>query len=214
MKKVLFVIISIFIVLGIVITLSNKGSFSMELDDFSVELNYVEDSSVLKKDVYNFIDLIDDSLFVTSSYSMSSVLNENYDFLVDFAISFILNNEEHYKDKIVEGDKYLYVDGFGNEYVTYKYIDLESVYEITNSVFGKRDYMIFNEHLKEVDGFIPLLLLKDNISFMEIDEISDIIERSNQYEVFVKYKDVDYTYIYIFVNKDRKMNLVNLDVEV
>lgn len=201
-------------VLGVCAALLNKGSFSMEEDEFLVELNYIEDSSVLKNDVFNFIDLIDDSLFITSSYSMSSVLNENYDFLVDFAISFILNNEEYYKDKIVEGDKYAYVDGFGNEYVTYKYIDLESVYEITNSVFGKRDYMIFNEHLKEVDGFIPLLLLKDNTSFMEIEKISDIIERSNQYNVFVKYKDVDYTYIYSFVNKDRKMSLVNLDVEV
>ena len=142
------------------------------------------------------------------------MIDENYDFLVDFAISFILTNEEHYKDKIVEGDKYLYVDQFGNEYVSDKYIDLESIYEITNSVFGKRDYMIFNEHLKEVDGFIPLLLLKDNISFMEIEKINNIVERSNQYDVFVKYKDVDYTYIYSFVNNNRKMVLVNLDVEV
>ena len=37
-----------------------------------------------------------------------------------------------------------------------------------DSIERAMDYMIFNEHLKEVDGFIPLLLLKDNTLFFHI----------------------------------------------
>ena len=60
--------------------------------------------------MYNYIDLIDNSLFAMSSFSMSDTLNENYDFLIDFAISFILNNEEQYKDDIIVGEEYVYID--------------------------------------------------------------------------------------------------------
>ena len=216
MKKRILLILGILLVLGIIIFKLSKGSMSMEVDYedyFDIELNYVLDENILKNDIYNFIDLIDDSLFSMSSFSMSDVLNENYDFLTNFAISLVLNNEEYYKDRIVYGEEYVYEDDFLNRYTTDKYVNIDLIYEITNNVFGKNNYMIVNDHLNEVDGMIPLLLIKENISFMKMDKILSVNKFSNELKVLVKYSDVDYNYVYSFINKDDKLVLVNLDVE-
>jgi len=180
---------------------------------FNIQLEYATDENILKNDLFDFINLIDDSLFAMSSFDMSDTLNENYDFLTTFAISLILNNEINYNDKIVYGNEYIYEDSYGNVYSTDKYVSLDVLYDITNNVFGKSNYVIINDYLNVEDNLIPLLLIKDNVSFMEIQEIIDVTVFANQLSVYVKYRDIDYEYIYSFLNKDGRLILVNLDVE-
>jgi len=215
-KKIIF----IFIFIGCLVAFSefvgDKGSYANEIvieDELDIDLEYNEDKNILKNDLFNFIDLIDNSLFAMSSFNMSDTLNENYDFLTNFAISFILNNEEVYKNEIIVGDEYVYIDGFGNKNVTNKYVSIDLIYDITNSIFGKRDYLIINEHLEISDEVVPLLLIKDNISFMEIEKIVDFSLFVNEYNVYVKYKDIDLEYIYVFKNIDEKLVLINILVE-
>ena len=90
----LVVVLLLVMVVGIFIY---KGTYSIvDKDNTSVIENAGEklilkyDSSDLETDIYNYIDMIDDILIPVSSYTMSDVLSENYDFLVLFAINYIL----------------------------------------------------------------------------------------------------------------------------
>lgn len=214
-KKNIIVIVTLFM-LGVTLFVGDKKSFANDNvieDNFNLNLEYNEDKNIFKNDLYNYIDLIDNSLFAMSSFSMSDTLNENYDFLIDFAISFILNNEEQYKDDIIVGEEYVYIDDFGNKYTSNRYVNIELIYDITNSIFGKRDYVVINEQINVSNNLIPLLLIKDNASFMDISEISDYSLFGNKYNVYVKYRDIDLEYIYVFDNIDGRLILNNVLVE-
>ena len=165
----------------------------LENKELDIKLENIEDYD----EVHKFIDLIDDSLIPTASFNMSDVLNDNYDFLSVFAINFILNNEEYYKNDIVYGENYVY-DSYGYKYETNKYIDINKIYDITYNILGKKDYYIVNDYLKIENNLVPLLLLNNYSFLMEIDSIVDIVKFSEKYEVIVKYKDIDITYKYIF----------------
>ena len=214
-KKNIIVIVTLFM-LGVTLFVGDKKSFANDNvieDNFNLNLEYNEDKNIFKNDLYNYIDLIDNSLFAMSSFSMSDTLNENYDFLIDFAISFILNNEEQYKDDIIVGEEYVYIDDFGNKYTSNRYVNIELIYDITNSIFGKRDYVVINEQINVSNNLVPLLLIKDNVSFMDISEISDYSLFDNKYNVYVKYRDIDLEYIYVFDNIDGRLILNNVLVE-
>lgn len=164
-----------------------------------------------KEEIYNFIDLIDDSLIPTATFNMSDKLNDNYDFLTNFAINFILNNEEYYKDNIVVGEEYIYNTEYSN-YTTNKYIDINTIYDITYNVLGKKNYYIVNDYLTIENNLVPLLLTEEYPFFMEIEQIIDIIKFSNNYEILIKYKDIDLTYKYIFEKIDNNYIVSNLEV--
>lgn len=136
----------VFFVFTFVIISGN--SFANPIDDIKIlSLNLYDNSDLdsFKRELYNYIDIVDDSLIVNSSFNISDKLNENYDFLTNFAISFILNNEEYYDIKF--GDEYVYRDLYGNEFRTNKYINIDKIYEITNQVFGVKYYYILNDYL-------------------------------------------------------------------
>ena len=214
-KKNIVVIVTLFM-LGVTLFVGDKKSFANDNvieDNFNLNLEYNEDKNIFKNDLYNYIDLIDNSLFAMSSFNMSDTLNENYDFLIDFAISFILSNEEQYKDDIIIGEEYVYIDDFGNKYTSNRYVNIELIYDITNSIFGKRDYVVINEQINVNNDLVPLLLIKDNVSFMDISEISDYSLFGNKYNVYVKYRDIDLEYIYVFDNIDGRLILNNVLVE-
>ena len=214
-KRYMFLIV-IFSFFGFFLFVGNKQSYAYDSeseDDFDINLIYSEDKNIFKNDLYSFLDLVDNSLFAMSSYSMSDNLDENYDFLTNFAISFILINEDVYNDEIITGSEYVYTDSLGNKYNTNKYVSVGLIYDITDSIFGKRDFLIINEQLNHDSDLIPLLLIKDNVSFMEIEEIKDFSRFANKYNVNVKYKDMDLEYIYVFSELDGRLVLNNVLVE-
>lgn len=101
-----------------------------KIDDFRIEL-------------LNYIDLVDNRLIPNASFSLSNKLNENYDFMTKFAISFILDNKEYYD--IINGEVCKYTDEYKNVYETSEYIKLDKIYEITGNVFGVEYYYILND---------------------------------------------------------------------
>lgn len=210
-KKVILIIGSILLI----VLFCSRDTLSTEetIDTFNLTLEYDTDENIFKNNIYNFIDLVDDSLIPTSSYLQSSQLNENYDFLTNFSILFILNNEDKYIDKITYGDEYTYIDDYGNVYSTNKYVNVETIYEITSSVLGRDYYYIYNEQLKEDNDLIPLLLVRDYNFFMEIEEIIDIVKFSSSYNVYVKYRDMDYKYVYKFEDNGGLLYISNLSIE-
>ena len=207
----------VFLMFGMLLTFFVGSSFALDeetIDSLETignnELNISLNDINNKEEVYRFIDLIDDSLIPTASFNMSDKLNDNYDFLTIFAINFILNNEEYYKNDIVYGESYVYSNDVNIK--TNKYINIDKLYDVTYNILGKKDYYIVNNYLKVENDFIPLLLVDSYPFIMEIDNVDDVVKFSNNYEVLVKYKDMDMTYKYIFEKNDNGYYISNIVV--
>lgn len=208
--KTKYLIILFTIILTIIFLLNKSYALDEEVfENTNKELNISLKNINNPSEVYNFIDLIDDSLLPTATYNMSNKLNDNYDFLTIFAINFILNNEEYYKDSIIIKDNYTYTIN-NNTYTTNKYIDVSKIYDITYNVLGKNNYYILNDYLKIEDDIVPLLLIDEYPFIMEIEEISDVVYFSNNYEISVKYKNINLTYKYILEKLDNQYIINNI----
>lgn len=196
---------------------SLKESYSLpvseEKDELISFMYYKEDVSLMKEDMFKFIDKIDDSLIPNISFFDENKLSDNYDFLTEFAIDFIMKNSKYYSNDIVSGDTYQYIDSYNNTFSTNKYISRDVIYDITNKVLGREYYYITNEYLKN-DELVPLLKLNENNFFMNISEIKSIDVFSGYVNVLVKYDELDYLYKYIFEKKDNILVISNLTIEV
>lgn len=204
-------IVVVIVVFTFVIIAGN--SFASPIEDIeilSLSLYDTNDMDKLRIDISNYIRLVDDSLIPNSSFNMSDKLNENYDFLTDFAISFILDNSEYYD--IVEMDEYVYIDQYGNEFRTNKYINIDKIYEITNSVFGVEYYYILNDYIDIEDNMIPLLELEDKDFNSEIDSILDIDKNDDYIDVVVRYMDNELEYLYRLEYIDNRLVISNLSI--
>ena len=137
-------------------------------------------------------------------------MNENYDFLTKFAISFILDNSEYYD--IVIGEEYVYYDDYGNEYKTNKYIDVDKIYEITNSVFGVEYYHILNKYLEINNDMLPLLILEEREFNSKIDSILEIKKYDNYIDVIVRYLDNNLDYVYKLEYIDNRLYISDLSI--
>lgn len=206
MKKKVFIIIFILVISITFIIKRTLGTSELT----QINTAFIYDEKNLKENLTSYIDLIDDSIIPQSSYIYSNTLSENYDFLVNFAIAHILKYREYYSDIIITGKNYQYIKN-GITYVTNEYVKKEDIYKITNDVFGKEYYYIINEQLKD-DNLIMLLLLDDKEFKMKIDKITNIIKIGNLYEVYVKYQDVDFDYIYLFSKEQDRLILKDLSI--
>ena len=203
---------------GILITLVifsfvviSGNSFAHPIDDvktISLDLYNNNDQDSFKNELYNYIDIIDDSLISNSSFVMSDKLSENYDFLTKFAISFILDNEEYYDITLM--DEYVYTDIYGNKFRTNKYINIDKIYEITESVFGVGYYYILNDYIDINDDMISLLEIDNKEFDVDIDNIINIDRRDKYIDVVVKYMDNELEYVYRFEYIDNRLFVSDL----
>lgn len=176
-----------------------------------ITLEYDENEVILNNNIYNFIDLVDDYLIPTATFNMSDKLNENYDFITIFAINFILNNEEYYKNSIILGEEYIYDDGY-NTYKTNKYVDVNVLYDITYNILGKKNYYIINDYLNTENNLVPLLLIDSYDFSMNLKELVSIEKNNSKYIVSVKYDNMDLIYKYTFEIMDNMLIISNLEV--
>ena len=168
----------------------------------------------IEEDIIKYTDLIDDSLIPLATYDKTAILSDNYEFLVNFAINFILNNISSYKDSLIVLDEYIYNDGY-NIYRTNQYVDLDVIYNITKKVFNKSDFLILNNYLTVNNGLVPLLQIDDYTSSMTIEKIIDIVSDNDSYVLKVKYKNLDIIYKYFYIKTiDDTLVLNNLEIEM
>lgn len=213
MKNNYILVLGLFLICGLVyIARDSYANSVMEEEVKVLDLLLIDNSNQeeFKKELTNYIDIIDNSLIPNTSYNMSSKLNENYDFLTRFAISLILDNREYYE--IEKMDEYKYIDGYGSEFVTDEYVNIDMIYEITDSVFGVDYYYILNDYIK-IDNDMVSLLEIDNREFNGmIDDISIININDLYMDVSVKYKDSSLEYIYKFERIDNRYVISDLSV--
>ena len=173
---------------------------------------YNSNEEIFKSEVEDFIDLVDEEIIVNSSFNLSNVLNKNYDFLTRFVISFVLYNEEYFD--IIYGDNYIYKDEYGGEYTTNRYISMDTLYDITNKIFGVEYYYVLDRNLV-VKEMLALVDLPDNDSEinMIIENINYINMGNGNYDVYVRYIDYDFDYIYrMNIVDDNRMIISNLSI--
>lgn len=212
MKNNYILILGIFLVMGLV--LISRDSYANpvldEIKEINLILNSSNDDEEFKNEVVRYIDLVDDNLIPNTSFNISSKLNENYDFLTRFAISFILDNSEYYD--IVIGEEYKYVDEYGREYNTNKYISVDMIYEITMNVFGVEYYYILNDYIEVSNDMIPLLEIDNRDFDMKIDSIVDIDKNDGYIDVVVRYEDNGIDYVYRLEYIDSRLFISDLSI--
>ena len=190
-----------------------RGSYANEeMDTIKLDLFYNSNEEIFKDEIESFIDLVDENIIVNSSFNLSDVLNENYDFLTRFVISFVLDNQKYFD--IVYGDTYIYEDEYGGKYTTDKYISVDTLYDITNKIFGVEYYYILDRNLV-VNEMLALVDLPDNDREinMEIDNINYVDVGNGNYDVYVGYIDYAFDYVYTFnIIDDNRLVISNLSI--
>jgi len=207
-KKYLSSILVLLLVVTVLFTSQNKPSYSLEetspiSQSANLDLEYTTNETILKNNLYNFINLIDDTLIPLYEYNDGLSLNDNYPFMTNFALNFISNNLNYYQSKVITD----------NSTKASRYVPLELIYEITASVFNRRYYHITNQQLTITNGYVSLITESYPIE-MNLTTIDNITKNNNQLLVTVKYDEMDFSYQYEFIITDNKLSLKNLNIEV
>lgn len=201
-------ILSIIIICLIYFVTDNTYAYQYNVDNYT--LFYKNNKDELESDIKKYIDDIDDLLIANSSYELSDNLSENYIFLVNFAMDYIINNYEVYKEKIIKLDKYEYVDRDLNEKIVDDYIDIEEIYNITFKYFGIKNFQIINDNVNIIDNYISLTDYTERRFKLKISFIS-ISYDNNKVLVNVLY-DNDCKYLYTFNNYNNVLKINNIEV--
>ena len=219
MKKIiLFVTLIVFLSIPVIVFITHKKTYGFkpeteEKQTINLRLNYDNNKDTLTNNIFEFINLIDNSLFSSMNNNKYDFnLNENYEFMTDFAINFILNNKNYYSSNIKQLDTFKYeIDG--NIYETNEYVDEDIIYDITNSIFNVKNYYITNDYLKVINNEDSLIDFNNKVD-MEIEKINEINIIDNSIFVEVSYNNINYFYIYEFNIENNQLFLVNIDVGV
>ena len=111
-------------------------------------------------------------------------------------------------------DNYDYTDERGT-FNTNQYVNINVIYDITKSIFGKSDFLVLNKYLTTDNDMIPLLLIDDDQFLMSIEKVVDIKEENGNYEVKIKYQYLDIIYKYSYTKtSDNRLALYNLEIEM
>ena len=200
----------IIIIISLIIIYIANNSFAYEYQTTNYTLFYKENGEELKENIKTYIGDIDDYLIPNSSYLHSDILTENYDFITNFAIDYIISNREIYTDKIIDSVVFTYKDSDNQTHETSKYIDISEIYKITDKYFGISDYYIINNNVNIIDNYVSLSdytdrLFRAKIKDLSIDKINNMIVAEVNYDNGDKYK-------YTFRILDNVLKIYNIEV--
>lgn len=197
MNKKWFYIIYITFMLIVLFNMISNSSFAYEYKNEKYTLFYKDNMKELSNDISIFLDEIDNYILPNATYMYSNVLTENYDFLCNFAISYIINNREIFNNEIKKEDNNFYVEK-------------DLIYDITNKYFGIKDFQFINSNQLNKDG---LILLEEYNGVLFNNKIVSV----NAYKMYqyinadVSYENGD-NYRYIFKNNDGILKLYDVEV--
>ena len=210
MKNKYLILLTIIITL-IIIHLNNKGTYSYEDTSFDYNLFYKEDDNELANDIKKYISDIDYIIYNNSNYEVYNNLNDNYEFMVNFAIDYIDKYLDKFKDDIVYLDNYTYYDKYYHELSTNKYISIDKLYDITDKYFNMKDFVILNDNVHIVNNYIALTSNTYNESNLVIDNIT--LNKIDDYIIAnITYMNSNTVYSYKFKNYNNILKLVNVGV--
>lgn len=189
-----------------------KNTYAYDYKDYDYTLFYKDNESELTEDIKKYISGIDYLIYNNSEFSTYETLNDNYEFMVNFAIDYISMNKYKYKDNIVLLEPYKYLDKHHNNKVTNEYIDIDTIYDVTNKYFGVKDFTILNNNINIIDKYISLSGTTKNKINLEIDSAS-ISKDNDIITAAIKYKnDSETDYIYTFKINNNILKIYNVEV--
>lgn len=196
-KELLLIIILIIGILSTITLISSNTKalpVSSEID-FTKKITYYEDEDLLVQNIKEFISQNDDILIALSSYEDGEILSDNYDYMTNIAINYILDNKDNYQDKIEDN-----------------MIDIKYIYEITYNFFGKKNYYIKDQ----IDNKIPLIKIDKRFK-MNLDSIKIKIIKNSSIEAYTKYilgkETMNYKYIFKIENNEIYLENIEVDYE-
>lgn len=196
-KELLLIIILIIGILSTITLISSNTKalpVSSEID-FTKKITYYEDEDLLVQNIKEFISQNDDILIALSSYEDGEILSDNYDYMINIAINYILDNKDNYQDKIEDN-----------------MIDIKYIYEITYNFFGKKNYYIKDQ----IDNKIPLIKINKRFK-MNLDSIKIKIIKNSSIEAYTKYilgkETMNYKYIFKIENNEIYLENIEVDYE-
>lgn len=210
MKKELRIVLLLTIFIVTTIIFLSKGSFSYEYSNDNYTLFYKEDYDSLKDDIKVYIDDIDNYLIPNTSYLYSDILINNYDFLTNFSLDYIINHKELYQDKITYLDNYSYKNVDNKEKSTNEYINIEEIYKLTSKYFGIDNYYIINDNVNIINDNISLSDYTDRVFNNEIKNIT-ITKDNDLLIIIITYNNED-NYKYTFKIIGNVLKIYNLEV--
>ena len=163
------IVLFIFVFVIIIVVLKTTVAYPSKLFVNTNVIEYTDNKNDLYNNIYNFIDKNDNLLIALSSYELSNVLNENYDFLERFSVNYIIDNIENYENIIVDN-----------------YISVNDIYKITENIFGKSYYYVNEKN--------EVKLVKDNRRFKEKINDLKIVEDEDYVNAIVRYNNPSYKY--------------------
>ncbi len=196
-RELLLIIILIIGILSTITLISSNTKalpVSSEID-FTKKITYYEDENLLVQNIKEFISQNDDILIALSSYEDGEILSDNYDYMTNIAINYILDNKDNYQDKIEDN-----------------MIDIKYIYEITYNFFGKKNYYIKDQ----IDNKIPLIKIDKRFK-MNLDSIKIKIIKNSSIEAYTKYilgkETMNYKYIFKIENNGIYLENIEVDYE-
>ena len=208
-KKVIAITMLTIVISLIVIYLAHSSfAYDYQITDYT--LFYKENQTELKADIIDYLSTIDDYLIPNSSYRYSLILTENYDFLTNFAIDYIINHQEAYSDNIISSTAYTYDDIANQKKIADKYIALDEIYKLTDKYFGISDYYIINHNVNIIDNYISLSDYTDSIFQAQISDIT-IDKEGDMLLANVIYDNRD-AYKYTFKVINNVLKIYNIEV--
>ena len=201
----------IIIIISLIIIYIANNSFAYEYQTTNYTLFYKENGEELKENIKTYIGDIDDYLIPNSSYLHSDILTENYDFITNFAIDYIISNREIYTDKIIDSVVFTYKDNNNQIHETSKYIDISEIYKITDKYFGISDYYIINNNVNIIDNYVSLSDYTDRLFRAKIKDMN-LNEISKYKDKFIKIYDNGDKYKYTFRILDNVLKIYNIEV--
>ena len=198
-KGIIYGIVISILAISSLIFINTNDSYAFNYQAQNHSLFYSDNIKKLSNDMKLYIANIDDYLIPNSSYIYSDILSENYDFLIKFAIIYINNNKSLFSDKII------HLADSKNEY-----IDIDTIFEITDDYFGKKDFVVINNDIDILDKYVSLNV--NNILFnLEIVKL-DIVSNNNFVTANVFYNNGE-TIKYVFINKNGILKIYNVEVQ-
>ena len=175
MKKRYYIIFGIFIYFMCLTSFKTSYTYSYKKD-----LTYTNDKEIMTKELINYINNIDNILIPTTSYNYSNILIENYDFLVRYAVNYVIANKDKYVSNIIKID---------ND----EYINRDTIYEITDKYFNIRDFYIEEDRILLEETNMKFRLKIENIDYIKVNVL---YENNVKYVYVFTYDEEDHMYLY------------------
>ena len=206
MKKTKY-LLNILIVLNLLVCIYYllAESKAYEYSNNNYTLFYKEDKEELEDNIKKYLQEIDNILITNTNFTQADTLIENYDYMVNFAMDYIMNNKEYYQNEIQVFGDFIYEDSDKQLKITNEFIKIDTIYKITDKYFGIRDFKITNPNIKIIDDKISIINNSGD-SFSDIIKKVEIKESDNYITAYAS------NYIYTFWKKNNVLKLYNIEV--